>query len=206
MKIDYKKIKNWLINNSKIIYRITAIVLLAILSYGLYITFRQIIIKFNPVNFYYVHMDKYLLHIFYTLTFILIIQFLFILILGKVKRVAKLCCSVIILNMIAMLITIILFSIFRATYCVIIGKLTGLLDTIFVYLSMDLLWPAGAIWYGHDWISSIIFAILASGISTTLQYYFLRKNTKSKKLLLTSLIISSVIVYTCITIFFNIRY
>ncbi len=201
MKIDYKKIKNWLINNSKIIYRITAIVLLAILSYGLYITFRQIIIKFNPVNFYYVHMDKYLLHIFYTLTFILIIQFLFVLILGKVKRIAKLCCSIIILNMIAMLITFILIFIFNFIAYYSDYPAEGYIHELLIRL----LWPA-SIWASHDWIYSIAFAILASGISTTLQYYFLRKNTKSKKLLLTSLIISSVIVYTCITIFFNIRY
>ena len=201
MKIDYKKIKNWLINNSKIIYRITAVVLLAILSYGLYVKYNDVLLYFGAVD-----RDIFWLCIFYTLTFISIIQFLFVLILGKVKRVAKLCCSVIILNMIAMLITIILFSIFRATHCVIIGMLTDLLDSIFGYIYAGIFWPSGRIWGGHDWISSIIFAILASGISTTLQYYFLRKNVKSKKLLLTSLIISSVIVYTCITIFFNIRY
>ncbi len=197
MKIDYKKIKNWLINNSKIIYRITAIVLLVILSYGLYVKYNDVLLYFGAVD-----RDIFWLCFFYTLTFILIIQFLFVLILGKVKRLDKLCCSVIILNMIAMLITFIMYSICG----LIIPKLIYPVDGIIRSILIDLLWPAGLVWCGHDWISSIIFAILASGISTTLQYYFLRKNTKSKKLLLTSLIISSVIVYTCITIFFNIRY
>ncbi len=196
MKIDYKKIKNWLINNSKIIYRITAIVLLVILSYGLYSTYDEVFFHLGKVG-----RDKFWLCIFYTLTFILIIQFLFVLILGKVRRIAKLCCSIIILNMIAMLITFILIFIFNFIVYYSDYPAEGYIHELLIRL----LWPA-SIWASHDWIYSIAFAILASGISTTLQYYFLRKNTKSKKLLLTSLIISSVIVYTCITIFFNIRY
>ena len=104
--------------------------------------------------------------------------------------------------MIAMLITFTIYSLYK----LFIPELRYPSYGLIYWISIDLTWPAGAVWCEHSWISSIIFAILASGISTTLQYYFLRKNTKSKKLLLTSLIISSVIVYTCITIFFNIRY
>ncbi|MDE5852688.1 MAG: hypothetical protein K2G97_01445, partial [Oscillospiraceae bacterium] len=63
MKIDYKKIKNWLIKNSKIIYRITAIVLLAILSYGLYVKYNDVLLYFGAVD-----RDIFWLCIFYTLT------------------------------------------------------------------------------------------------------------------------------------------
>lgn len=190
-----KEIYNKLKNNSDKIYRVVAIIMIIILSIGLIKTYKK------P---YLVDTDLYWLQIFYTLTFILIVQFIVIMLVGQIKRVSKLCCSVIILNMLGMLITFILYSI-----CLMIisyGRIPPLDTNIISIILMAIFWPTGTVWCTHSLISATIFAVFTSIFSTVIQYFFLRNDTKSKKLLLTSLIISSAICYTCITIYFHINY
>lgn len=178
-------------------YTILAILLCAVLVTGLLRTYHKMLYGWGDVG-----RDIVWLCFFYILAFLFIVQFLVIWLLGKVTKKSKLCCSIILFNFVAMMGTFSLYSLYKLVVPTIRFSSSGVIRWILI----DLLWPAGLVWCSHSLISAITFAVLASAISTCLQYFFLRKDTASKKLLLTSLLVSTLLCYSAITIFFYFNY
>ncbi|MDO4556892.1 MAG: hypothetical protein Q4B70_17405, partial [Lachnospiraceae bacterium] len=106
-------------------------------------------------------------------------------------------------NMFSMLVVFVLYSLYLLFIPFDGFPVDGVLYRILAYvISM----PAGMVWCTHSWMYATIFAVLNVVIVTPLQYFFLRKDTKNKLLLFISILLSSIICYTCITVFFNIKY
>lgn len=190
-----KNFYNKLINNK---YNIPAIILIVVLCIGLIATYDK------PLA---VDEDWFWHRFFYVIAFIFVIQFLLIKFLGRVKNSSKLCCFIFLNNLISIFSAIAICSVIRVFECVFITKiLHDFWGAIPVYVLGDLFWPAGAIWGPHILFYTITFAVLTTAIATPLLYFSLRNDTKSKKLLFISTLLSCAICYTCITIFFHTTY
>ncbi len=178
--------------SSKVLYKIAAIIILLILGVGFIKTYQK------P---YITGVDLYWLRIFYSLIFILILQSIFILLIGQVRQISKMICCIPILNMVAMLGAFLLIRIYNFIIYFSGYPIDGYIHELF----LSFLWPAN-IWASHNWIFTVAFSVFATAIATLLLYFALFKDAKSKKLLFISLIISSLLCYSTMGLYFHLNY
>lgn len=209
MKTKIKHIKeikdkfNW-----SLVGKVVSIIILAILIIGLLATYREIFVRVKPIDFHYLDIDEYWLRIFYIIAFILVVQFLFIKILGRVNKLGKLVNSIVVLNITTILITFTLYGIGKLIYTrYVVHLLNSFWDCLDAYISMTVLWPESIIWYRQSLLLSVVvYVILSTAIITPMLYNIHKKDTTSKKSLLISIMVSTIICYTCIAVFFYMRH
>lgn len=197
-------------------YRVPAILICITLAVGLFVTRdysvsnyftltrRSIFDAFDYLRS--VGKDIFCMCLFRFLIFALVIQFLLIKFLGRVKNSSKLCCFIFLQNLISIFFVILIFGIiFVLCGSSIEHTLKSFYsNNIHRYVAVDILHLVGTNWSIYSLFYSIAFAIPATVIATPLLYFFLRNDTTSKKLLLLSIFISCFICYTHFTLFFYI--
>lgn len=196
-------------SHNNLIYLCLTFFILAILAYGLTTTFDTIFHHLGSA----VDKDMFEQSKFYIISFVLIIQFLFLITLGRVKSKARTFCITFFNTVISILMIIGIYAIdmiissyskSEPTYSIFMPSyLFGFFPRDLV---INMFYPSCRIWGFHDLIRPIIFIILGLLFMLPLQYRFLKKDTKNKKLLLWAICISSFICYSAVSFFFYFKY
>lgn len=191
------------ISRNNLIYLCLTVGILGFLAYGLTTTFNTIFHHLGSA----VDKDMFEQSKFYVISFVLVIQFLFLITLGRVKSKARTFCLTFIFNVIAICLAFQIYEIAIYFYhCFTWGINYIMFIDFFKGLASIIFWPKGCIWYEPHIFNTLVFAALCMLIIIPLQYRFLKKDTKNKKMLLWAISISSFICYSAISFFFYFKY